>query len=186
MISGFELGYQPSHLFEIVPDPIDPFDLLVMNRFIRTFKLLYAILQGKPVVKSSWIYDSEHQKRLKNHEEYLLEGPKKVITKSTKKVLEGYKVFEGLNIILASNLDKYHMKVEQIELLIFAGGGESMSLSQSRKSKKNLKDILIIPSNFTDEDLEIARHTKKDHIYSLEFILSSCLHQEINWEAHRY
>jgi hypothetical protein len=43
---------------KLVDDDDENYDVLVMDGFYRTLKLLFSISRGIPVVKKSWLTDS--------------------------------------------------------------------------------------------------------------------------------
>ena len=55
LTSGFKLGFKPTIKITITENWRDCFDVLVMEKYSRTFKLLYAICLGIPVVTIVWI-----------------------------------------------------------------------------------------------------------------------------------
>lgn len=55
LCSNFVLSIIPSVRIDIVDDWREPFDVLVMDKYIRTFKLLYAICKGVSIVRSTWV-----------------------------------------------------------------------------------------------------------------------------------
>jgi hypothetical protein len=55
LISGFTLTFTPTIKIMITNNWQDKFDVLVMDKYNRTFKLLYAICLGIPVVNTNWI-----------------------------------------------------------------------------------------------------------------------------------
>jgi len=58
MISGKSIQYSLSPIFQLVDSVDEEFDVLVMDSFIRTFKLLFAVSKGIPVVSKAWLSDS--------------------------------------------------------------------------------------------------------------------------------
>jgi hypothetical protein len=62
LLSGFELSFLPTSNIQIVKDWRKKFDVLVMKKFVRTFKLLYAICLGVPIVSYNWILESEYRR----------------------------------------------------------------------------------------------------------------------------
>lgn len=41
----------------------DDYDVLVMDSYKRTFKLLFSIVRGIPIVQKCWLSDSEYAKK---------------------------------------------------------------------------------------------------------------------------
>lgn len=46
-----------------------------MESFIRTFKLLFSIVRGIPVVRKEWLVDSEYYKKVADFDKYWLAHP---------------------------------------------------------------------------------------------------------------
>ncbi len=62
-ISGNPVTFHTSPFLKLTDDNDEEYDVLVMDGFIRTYKLLFSISKGIPVVKKSWLTDSEYSKR---------------------------------------------------------------------------------------------------------------------------
>lgn len=45
-------------MLKLAEDDDEEYDVLVMDGFIRTYKLLFSISRGIPVMKKSWLVDS--------------------------------------------------------------------------------------------------------------------------------
>lgn len=58
MVSGQPMTFKLSPILEMVHDIDEDFDVLVMDSFIRTFKLLFSIVRGIPIVRKAWLVDS--------------------------------------------------------------------------------------------------------------------------------
>lgn len=97
-ISGNSITFATSPLLKLADDDDEDFDVLVMDGFIRTFKLLYAISKGIPVVKKSWLVESEYNKKVVEVDFHWLEypGDKWVIREAVEKVREGEQILEGM------------------------------------------------------------------------------------------
>lgn len=52
------MTFKLSPILEMVHDIDEDFDVLVMDSFIRTFKLLFSIVRGIPIVRKAWLVDS--------------------------------------------------------------------------------------------------------------------------------
>lgn len=55
LLSGFTLAFKPTVKINVTQNWRDIFDVLVMDKYSRTFKLLYSICLGIPVVNRNWI-----------------------------------------------------------------------------------------------------------------------------------
>ena len=83
LISGFTIGFKPTIKISLTQNWRDSFDVLVMEKYSRTFKLLYAICLGIPVVTLNWIVQSEYRRGIVNYDRFYLQGPhKQLIPKS--------------------------------------------------------------------------------------------------------
>jgi len=63
MVSGEPITFKTSPMLQLVKDIDEDFDVLVMDSFKRTFKLLFSIVRGIPIVSKSWLSDSEYAKK---------------------------------------------------------------------------------------------------------------------------
>lgn len=89
----------------------DTFHVLVMEKYSRTFKLLYSICLGVPVVSLNWILESEYKRGLAPIEKFLLQGPpkdKNLITNAVRLAQSGKKVFDGLFFFLIETSVPFH------------------------------------------------------------------------------
>lgn len=91
-ISGNPLTFHTSPFLKLTEDDDEEYDVLVMDGFIRTYKLLFSISRGIPVVKKSWLTDSEYSKRSADVDMHWLEypGDKWLLKNSVKKVQQGF------------------------------------------------------------------------------------------------
>lgn len=95
LLSGFNLSFTPTVKITIVENWRDNYDVLVMDKFSRTFKLLYSICLGIPVVSINWIIHAEYNRSLAAFERFPLEGPyKNTIINAVKTSQEGKKIFD--------------------------------------------------------------------------------------------
>lgn len=58
MVSGEPITFKPNPMLKLVVDLDEEYDVLVMDNFSRTFKLLFSIVRGIPIVKKAWLADS--------------------------------------------------------------------------------------------------------------------------------
>jgi DNA repair photolyase len=63
LVSGTTVTFHVNPLLESVKDEEEEYDVLVMEKFQRTYKLLVSIMKGIPVVKKNWLTDSEYRKK---------------------------------------------------------------------------------------------------------------------------
>lgn len=75
LCSGFKLSFTPSVRIVIVEDWREPFDVLIMDKFVRTFKLLLAICRGAHVVRSNWVVESEYSRGICPIDKYIIQCP---------------------------------------------------------------------------------------------------------------
>lgn len=95
-----------------------------MEKYSRTFKLLYAICLGVPVVSLNWVLECEYRRGITGVERFVLQGPEKdLIANSVLRARDGEKVFKDIKFYLIEGDEPFHMPVEQIEALIEVGGG---------------------------------------------------------------
>ena len=74
-----------------------------MEKYDRTFKLLFSICRGVAVVSSNWIIECEYRRTILPFNKYYLPGPEReTIINSVEKVKEGFKVFQDLKFHLFS------------------------------------------------------------------------------------
>lgn len=63
MVSGEPITFKTSPILQPAKDIDEDYDVLVMDSYKRTFKLLFSIVRGKPIVDKSWLTDSEYAKK---------------------------------------------------------------------------------------------------------------------------
>ncbi len=111
MISGNQINFNTIPALQLVRDEEEEYDCLVMESFIRTFKLLFSIVRGIPVVKKEWLVDSEYYKKVVDFEKYWLSHPddKNLIKQSVLKAQSGFKVLNDLKFYIACEDEKLHI-----------------------------------------------------------------------------
>lgn len=136
-ISGDPITFYTSPFLKLADDDEEDFDVLVMDSFIRTYKLLFAISKGIPVVKKSWLVDSECNKKVAEVEYHWLEypGDKWLIRDSVRKVQEGDAVLKDMEFFIASIPDNLHIEFSKLERLIYNAGGSVIMFSANLKAK---------------------------------------------------
>ncbi len=83
-----------------------------MESYKRTFKLLYTICKGKPIVSKNWVNASIASEDILPFESFPLqisEDPE-LIQRSINKVRDGFKLFEGLYFSLIEPEEMYKLK----------------------------------------------------------------------------
>lgn len=64
LLSGYKLSFSPSGRIQVIQDYQDHYDFLLMEEFKRTWKVLYSICRGKPILSSTWLLQSEYRKKI--------------------------------------------------------------------------------------------------------------------------
>ena len=188
MASGFEV-MEPSNsrLFEMVRSLDKDFDYLVMREYKRTVKALYAICKGILILNYQWLRDSDGLGKANDPGFYHFKRHE-FLYEAIEKAQRGDIVFKGFTFNLAS--EKYHMRQEDIEILVSASGGELFHKSGnlSREEKANDKLVALVRNENKNEEQELKREVaqakKKGyrHIYQLDFFIDACERQEIRWD----
>lgn len=184
LLSNCRFSFIPSFRITIIDNYQAEYDALVMEKYQRTFKLLYSICRGVPIVASNWVLQCEEKQCLVGFQKFSLPGPEKqTILNSVEKVRSGFRVFAGLRFYLISQ--NYHFEIEKIIELIEEGGGTTASTV--KKKDKDLKDItFIVPIEYKAEMVKQVHHLgEKENIFTVELILDACLRQQIDWDKHR-
>lgn len=93
MVSGEPITFMSSPMLELVTSIEKDYDILVMEKYIRTFKLLFSIVRGIPVVGKSWLTDSEYYRKPMEVDGYWLAHPddKELIKRSVLRAQSGYR-----------------------------------------------------------------------------------------------
>jgi hypothetical protein len=94
-----------------------------MNEFKRTFKSVYSISTGRPIVSLKWLEDCNYAKQLLHYNDYLLDDPKNpgLVRRSIERVRSGVKIFEGMQFLIIRTNEGLHRK--DLFDLIYACGG---------------------------------------------------------------
>lgn len=101
LVSGFTPQLNKKY-FQIMETIEDEFDFLVMKEYKRTFKALFCICKGIPIVKYDWLRESEmFEKTLKYDNYYFKEHP--YIYESIEKAKVGNRVLNGYIFYLGSD-----------------------------------------------------------------------------------
>ncbi len=90
-----------------------------------------------------------------------------------------------MEFYLGSNL--LNLKTEEVQRLIYNGGGSVILYSVKMKNDKSYakKLNILLDKNFTKEEEERAKSINKEKIYDLELILEGTLRQELDLEKHK-
>ena len=112
------------------------------------------------------------------------------IYRAIEKVKDGQRIFRGLEFFLGS--DEYHLKVEDIEMLIYSCGGEIYrkvgKLSPKEKESKSLIAIVrnkeAASAKAYEEELKAMKKMGFEKTYTIELILDSCEKQAVDWANH--
>lgn len=150
----------------------DEFNYLVMKEYKRTFKALYAICKGIPIVSYEWIRESEYFEKTLKYENYFFKD-KDYIYEASERAKKGRKVFKGYQFCLGS--EEYHMSIDEIEVLVYAAGGEIMKkagkLSSKEKNDPSIVALVRKEDSKTKEkmknDVEKMKKLGFDKIYNL-------------------
>ncbi len=166
-------------------DDDDDFDVLVMDGFIRTYKLLYAISKGIPVVKKSWLAESEFNKKVVDVDFHWLEypGDKWVIREAVKKVKAGEQILEGMDFFIATGNENLHIPLEKLERLIYNCGGSVILFSANIKTKNVL--VLLERNSKDESEIKKAKSVNKEKVYDVELVLEGILMQNLDFEKHK-
>lgn len=119
------------------------YEVLVMDQFQRTLKLLHTIASGKYVVSSLWLDECERQGRITDYSRYLLDDARQpgLLKASTEKVKSGYKVFAGYRFLIDRDCNFPISTLELVELIYFCGG-----MTSQEHDIKNSPDLTVIVS----------------------------------------
>jgi len=126
-----------------------------MDTFIRTYKLLFSISRGIPVVSKSWLTESEFSKKSVEIDLHWLEypGDKWLIKNSVTKVQKGFQVFKEMEFHIASKNENLHIDYKNLERLIYNGGGSVIMFSAKMKADKNYaKKVFVLLERDHDDD----------------------------------
>ena len=152
-----------------------------MDGFVRTYKLLFSISRGIPVVSKSWLTESEFVKKSAEIDFHWLEypGDKWLLKSSIFKVQKGFQVFKDMEIYIASKIENLHIDYKKIERLIYNGGGSVIMYSTKLKADKNFakKVIILLEREHDEDELDRAKSINKDAIYDVELVLEGTLTQ---------
>jgi hypothetical protein len=91
-----------------------------MREYKRTVKALYSICKGIPIVKYDWLRESEMFNRTLSYQNYYFKDHPQLY-ESIETAKDGNRVLSGYVFYLGS--DEFHLKIEDIEILIVAAGG---------------------------------------------------------------
>ena len=94
-----------------------------MEKYSRTYKLLIAIMKGIPIVKKSWLIDSEMARKSLDMEGYYLNYLKD-------------KYLKDMKFVIASDKKTLHIQFEKIQTLVELGGGVILDEKEVKKIKK--------------------------------------------------
>lgn len=156
-----------------------------MDGFIRTYKLLFAISKGIPVVKKSWLAESEYNKKVSEVDFHWLEypGDKWLIREAVRRVKAGERILEGMEFFIATGDENLHIPLRKLERLIYNCGGSVILFSANIKTKNV---FVLIEKNSEDEsELKKARSVNKEKVYDVELVLEGILMQKLDFEKHK-
>ncbi|XP_077293089.1 uncharacterized protein LOC143916074 [Arctopsyche grandis] len=158
-------------------------DVLVVEKFSRTFKLMMSISRGIPIVNTRWLIDSDRCSRLLDTKKYLIndrEYEKKYSFKfenlwNTKreKFLKGWTVFITPSILPPPT--------EMDEIIKCNGGVCSYQDFPSNVKNNNLKNSFTISCN---KDKNIFKNLPEPHL-SVEAISVGVFTRTLDFQKHR-
>lgn len=159
---------------EIENDKIEKVTHLISNGLKKTAKLLSAICVSTPyILTMDWIKKSLKHKKFLNEDDYYLndKGANFSLKESLKRSSEK-KIFKNLTFYITPNiLPSKTMIIKVIE----HGGGKIVE-------KTNGVDNIYVISCNDDQNICKSLHIEKDKIFTVEFIVQSILHQELQFK----
>lgn len=193
MFSGFELNdlYLESakeHLrdigIKIVRDVEQNFNVLVMDKFKRTIKFLYAVSKGVSVVSFGWVKDCIREYKPLSPDDYLYKDramESRYKFKLSSAIEKARNRDEGLlknyHVWMPKNIKPSH---GEIRTLVESMGGTVAKI----KPHYFNDDILVIVNE--DDTKHIAHFKECDfNVYTTELIFSGILQQRLSFDQHR-